>query len=173
MAPYLINHPCVVDQWMTSRERAFAQVLEMPCEPYQEVPLKTLLAKAQLHLEQVRTINARQDQLNNHAIEDLRTLWSHLSNLMAEQEHWAGVFKQCTVMSLEAQEILTSCLIELYPSLVDVFETQMNSDESLSISGGKSVKDVLQILESKYRWSIDADYSLAENNYWFLSLIHI
>ncbi|EDP60650.1 hypothetical protein [Vibrio sp. AND4] len=167
MAPYLINHPCVVDQWMTSRERAFAQVLEMPCEPYQEVPLKTLLAKAQLHLEQVRTINARQDQLNSHAIEDLRTLRSHLSNLMAEQEHWAGVFKQCTVMSLEAQEILTSCLIELYPSLVDVFETQMNSDESLSISGGKSVKDVLQILESKYRWSIDADYSLAENNYWF------
>ena len=167
MAPYLINHPCIVDQWMTSRERAIAQVLSMPCEIQQEAPLTALLAKALRHLEQVITINEYQDQLNQKAIEDIRALQINLNALMAKHVNWASLLKQTTTMSLEAQEILTSCLIELYPSLVDEFENQMNTDESLSISGGKSVQDVLQILENKYRWSIDADYSLPENNYWF------
>lgn len=167
MAPYLINHPCIVDQWMTSRERAIAQVLAMPCEIRQEAPLTALLAKAQRHLEQVITINEHQDQLNHKAIEDIQALQINLNALMAKHLNWASLIRQTTTMSLEAQEILTSCLIELYPALVDEFENQMNTDESLSISGGKSVQDVLQILENKYRWSIDADYSLPENNYWF------
>ncbi|WP_045373613.1 hypothetical protein [Vibrio campbellii] len=167
MAPYLINHPCIVDQWMTSRELAIAQVLAMPCEIQREAPLTALLAKAQRHLEQVITINEHQNQLNHKAIEDIQALQINLNALMAKHVNWASLLKQTTTMSLEAQEILTSCLIELYPSLVDEFENQMNTDESLSISGGKSVQDVLQILENKYRWSIDADYSLPENNYWF------
>ncbi|NMV27372.1 hypothetical protein HKB23_33915, partial [Vibrio parahaemolyticus] len=57
MAPYLINHPCIVDQWMTSRERAVARVFAMPCEASFHAPLQGLLQKAQRHLEQVITIN--------------------------------------------------------------------------------------------------------------------
>ncbi|WP_045423327.1 hypothetical protein [Vibrio jasicida] len=167
MAPYLINHPCIVDQWMTSRERAIAQVFAMPCETQQESSLNALLAKAQRHLEQVITINQHQDQLNYKAIEDIKALQINLNALISNHINWGGLIEQTTTMSLEAQEILTSCLIELYPSLVDEFENQMNTDESLSIPGGKCVQDVLQVLESKYRWSIDADYTLSENNYWF------
>lgn len=69
--------------------------------------------------------------------------------------------------SLETQEIVTSCLIELYPELVNRFEEQMNTDETLSVATGKSVGDLLDVLSDKYRWATDADYSLAENNYWF------
>ena len=43
----------------------------------------------------------------------------------------------------------------------------MNTDETLSVATGKSVGDLLSVLNDKYRWAIDADYSLAENNYWF------
>ncbi|MGD8172739.1 hypothetical protein ACQEXU_13825 [Vibrio sp. TRT 21S02] len=167
MAPYLINHPCIVDQWMTSRERAVASVLAMSCEAKQEQALQTLLAKAQRHLEQVITINEHQDQLNHQAIEDIQALKINLNVLIAKHSNWASVIEQTNSMSLEAQEILMSCLIELYPSLTDEFENQMNTNESLSIPAGKRVQDILQTLESKYRWSIDADYSLPENNYWF------
>lgn len=167
MAPYLINHPCIVDQWMTSREGAVASVLAMSCEAKQGQALQTLLAKAQRHLEQVITINEHQDQLNHQAIEDIQALKINLNVLIAKHSNWASVIEQTNSMSLEAQEILMSCLIELYPSLTDEFENQMNTNESLSIPAGKRVQDILQTLESKYRWSIDADYSLPENNYWF------
>ncbi|MDF5512348.1 hypothetical protein P3696_24520, partial [Vibrio parahaemolyticus] len=167
MAPYLINHPCIVDQWMTSRERAVARVFAMPCEASFHAPLQGLLQKAQRHLEQVITINEHQDRLNHQAIADIKQLLSKLTTLMALHPNWASLVEHKKTMSVEAQEILTSCLIELYPSLVDEFASQMNTDETLSIPGGKKIQDLLEVLQSKYRWAIDADYSLAENNYWF------
>lgn len=167
MAPYLINHPCIVDQWMTSRERAVARVFAMPCEASLYAPLQGLLQKAQRHLEQVITINEHQDRLNHLAIADIKQLLSELTTLMASQSNWGSLVEQKNTMSVEAQEILTSCLIELYPPLVDEFASQMNTDETLSIPGGKKIQDLLEVLRSKYRWAIDVDYSLAENNYWF------
>ncbi|OOE36594.1 hypothetical protein BZG04_05945 [Salinivibrio kushneri] len=167
MAPYLINHPCIVDQWMTSRERAIARVFAMPPEASLYAPLQGLLKKALCHLEEVTTINEYQDKLNHQAIEDIKQLLSELTKLMASHPTWASLIEQKKVVSVEAQEILTSCLIELYPSLVDEFASQMNTDETLSIPGGKKIQDLLDVLQKKYRWAIDADYSLAENNYWF------
>ena len=86
---------------------------------------------------------------------------------IAEHDDWAGLVEQTTALSLEAQEIFLSCLIELYPNLVDQFESRMNTSETLTIPGGKSVDDLLNLLRDKYQWAISADYSLAENNYWF------
>ncbi|NOI66083.1 hypothetical protein [Vibrio sp. 99-8-1] len=167
MAPYLINHPCIVDQWMTARERAVAQALSMPCDSALHQPLQSLLNKAICHLQQVVTINEHQNQLNHDAIADLQQLSENLKELMLHQPDWNHLSQQTSDMSLEAQEILTSCLIELYPELVDGFENEMNSNETLAIPSGKNVGELLAVLKSKYRWAIEADYSLAENNYWF------
>ncbi len=167
MAPYLINHPCIVDQWMTSRERAIADVLAMPCDRQLEQSLSALLSKAKCHLEQVITINQHQDDLNLQAIEDIKQLLSLLPELIAVQADWNCILKQAETMSLEAQEILISSLLELYPDLVDKYENQMNTSEALSIPSGKSVKALISLLTDKYRWAVEADYTLAENNYWF------
>ncbi|EEX93536.1 hypothetical protein VIOR3934_13467 [Vibrio orientalis CIP 102891 = ATCC 33934] len=167
MAPYLINHPCIVDQWMTSRERAVADVLVMPCDSQFEQPLSALLAKAKHHLEQVITINEHQDHLNHQAIVDIEQLLERLPRVMTCQPNWSAVLKQAETMSLEAQEILTSCLLELYPTLVDKYENQMNTSETLAIPSRKSVEELLTLLKAKYQWAVEADYSLAENSYWF------
>ncbi|MCG9649391.1 hypothetical protein L1D24_12520 [Vibrio brasiliensis] len=167
MAPYLINHPCIVDQWMTAREQAIAEVLAQPCDQSQQQPLQALLRQAERHLQQVITINEHQDQLNHQAIADLQQLSQSLTAKIAEHDDWAGLVKQTTALSLEAQEIFLSCLIELYPNLVDQFESLMNTSETLTIPGGKSVDDLLNLLRDKYQWAISVDYSLAENNYWF------
>ncbi|WP_159737723.1 hypothetical protein [Vibrio atypicus] len=167
MAPYLINHPCIVDQWMTSREKAIGQVLAMPCDLQYYDGLQGLINKAICHLTQVITINEHQDLLNDKALAELKTLNENLWLMMTQHSNWSSLIEQTTTMSLEAQEILTSCLIELYPELVDEFENQMNTEEALSIPGGKTIQDLLNVLEENYRWAIDADYSLAENNYWF------
>ncbi|OAJ93267.1 hypothetical protein [Vibrio bivalvicida] len=167
MAPYLINHPCIVDQWMTSRERAIGQVLALPCDSQMHDQLRDLLVKAKRHLEQVITINEQQDSLNQLAVTDIAQLIDQLSQVIAVHSHWCDVVKQAESVSLEAQEILTSCLLELYPSVVDQFENQMNTSEALSIPSGKTVQQLRQLLSDKYHWAVEADYSLAENKYWF------
>lgn len=167
MAPYLINHPCVVDQWMTTRELAFNAVLAQEIEADKPQALQSLLAKAMAHLSHVITIDTQQQQLNEQAVADLAGLSDRLDSLCHSSRQWRELFVQTGHMSLEAQEILLSCLMELYPEVVDTFEDQMNCDETLSLPSGKKVQDLLQLLEQKYRWAIRTDFSQPENNYWF------
>ncbi|MDK9738208.1 hypothetical protein KI655_12960 [Vibrio sp. D404a] len=167
MAPYLINHPCIVDQWMTTREQALAQVLALSTDPQLVKPLANLLNKGVLHLQQVITINQHQDCLNRVAIDELRQFNKTLNDTVERHSTWQQVVNSTHSMSLEAQEILISCVMELYPEVVDAYQDKMNCNETLSLPSGKKLQDILVVLEAKYRWAISTDYTLAENNYWF------
>lgn len=167
MAPYLINHPCVVDQWMTTREKALAEVLATATDLNKLPRLKAFIAKAILHLKQVITIDDAQQSLNSVAIEELAQLNNNLSTLALKKVHWADVVTQCQDMNLESQEILLTCLMELYPELVDSYEDQMNTDETLFLPAGKKIQDLLTILKENYQWAINIDFAKAENSYWF------
>ncbi|MDN3679305.1 hypothetical protein QWZ04_03050 [Vibrio tapetis subsp. quintayensis] len=168
MAPYLINHPCIVDQWLTTREKALSSVLTCTPELSIQQSLQKLLLKAVSHLQQVVTINEQQKKLNQTAVADLNQwLKQELPTLLESRQTWAQVVEQSQGMSLEAQEVLLVCLLELYPDRVDAFQEKMNCDETLSIPSGKKVQDLLVTLEQNYRWAIDTDFTQAENNYWF------
>ncbi|WP_215405490.1 hypothetical protein [Vibrio gigantis] len=167
MAPYLINHPSIVDQWMTTREHALADVLANPTDAALIEPLRTLVKKAVCHLEQVVTINENQQELNKAAVDELKYAEQSLEASVNHCETWAQLVEQSKHMSMEAQEILISCLMELYPELVDAHQEQMNCSETLSLPSGKKIQDLLVVLEEKYRWAITTDFTIAENNYWF------
>ena len=167
MAPYLINHPSIVDQWMTTREHALAEVLASQTDTALIEPLRTLVKKAICHLEQVVTINETQQELNKAAVDDLKETEQSLETSVSQCDTWSQLVEQSKQMSMEAQEILISCLMELYPELVDAHQEQMNCSETLSLPSGKKIQDLLVVLEEKYRWAITTDFTKAENNYWF------
>ncbi len=167
MAPYLINHPCIVDQWMSSREAALGAVLESPAEIDKFKPLQLLLQKAVCHLQQVITINSHQNQLNHSAVVNLKELNANLQTLIAKSDTWRDLLDYSSKQCLEAQEILLSCLMEMYPELVDGFQDQMNGSSTLNLPRGKKVQDLLITLQENYRWAINTDFKLPENNYWF------
>lgn len=166
MAPYLINHPCVVDQWLSSREAALSSVLSNQVSADKIEPLQSLLARAIYHLKQVVTIDGNQKSYNQTAHKDLNSLIGKLASITSSQT-WADLVAQSTNLSLESQEILLSCLMELYPEQVDQFQNVMNCDETLSLPSGKKVQDLIALLESRYQWAIATDFTQAENNYWF------
>ena len=57
MAPYLINHPCVVDQWLTTREEALQVTLICQIEPKKTVYFASLIKRAIQHFSEIVTIN--------------------------------------------------------------------------------------------------------------------
>ncbi|MFT5809070.1 MAG: hypothetical protein ACI9LG_003401, partial [Moritella dasanensis] len=167
MAPYLINHPCVVDKWLSSRESALTAVLNTAVTINKLEPLQHLLQKGLCHLDQIITINAHQDGLNTTAIGELHDLLSKLESLLLQSTTWHELVDYSGQYSLETQEILLSCLMEIYPELVDSHETKMNCDENLNLPSGKRIEDLIAVLENRYRWAIDTDFKQPENNYWF------
>ncbi|KXO13374.1 hypothetical protein AKG98_3607 [Moritella sp. JT01] len=167
MAPYLINHPCVVDKWLSSRESALTAVLNSSVTGNKREPLQRLLQKALCHLDQIITINEQQQDLNTTAIVELDDLLNKLESVLFQSSTWQALVDFSQQYSLETQEILLSCLMEINPDLVDSYETKMNCDESLNLPSGKRIEDLLAVLESRYRWAIDTDFKQPENNYWF------
>ncbi|MGF1700516.1 hypothetical protein L4D09_09405 [Photobacterium makurazakiensis] len=168
MAPYLINHPCIVDQWMTTREQALSAILDCPFDTEKVPYLTQLLQQGITHLTQVVTVNANQQVLNNQAVIELSTFVDAITVLPVEATpNWHAVIAKSQALGLEAQEIILSCVMELYPEIADSYEDKMNCDETLSLTSGKKVHDLRAVLEDKYRWAIDADFQLPENNYWF------
>lgn len=167
MAPYLINHPCVVDQWLTARERALQAVLVCELAPKKVAQFIGLICRAIQHFSQVVTINEPQVILNQTVVDELAQLQHSGKAAFEGCVTWADVLARSTSLSFESQEVMISCMMELYPERVDKFASQVNADETMALPTGKVVKDLIAVLEARYQWAIGIDFESAENVYWF------
>ena len=67
--PYLLNHPQIIDAWMTAREQCIVTVGKQTMKPQAINDFCTIIQKAVWHLGGVKTINENQQRLNEIAIE--------------------------------------------------------------------------------------------------------
>ncbi|MBU5617714.1 hypothetical protein KPY62_11560 [Psychrobacter sp. TAE2020] len=171
MAPYLINHPCVVDQWLSTREGALQAVLVCDIEHESDnskiQQFSILMNRAIQHFSEVVTINEPQILLNSAVVKDLTALQENLEAEIKDSDTWADFLQRNDHLSYESQEVIISCMMELYPELVDGFAVQVNADETMSLPSGKVVQDLIEVLEARYQWAINIDFAAEENVYWF------
>ncbi len=167
MAPYLINHPCIVDQWLTTREEALQSVLVCMVEPIKVAYLERLIARAIQHFTEIVTINEQQVKLNKTVVEELTTLQKDLAATSKSYKTWAQFLQAHDQLSFESQEVIISCLMELYPERIDGFQEKVNADETLALPKNKTVADLLAVLEAHYQWAITIDFNEPDNRYWF------
>lgn len=167
MAPYLICHPRIIDQWMFIREKAIATVSTNTITLAKNRQLTALLRRAIIHLQQIVTINEHQQRLNHTAISELQQVLSQLSIKPAPHQCWQTLLIHNQSLSEEAQEIILACLLELYPKQIDHLEHKMNADETLALITGITVSDLTALLEQRYQWALEIDFHHPDNNYWF------
>ena len=171
MAPYLINHPCVVDQWLSTREGALQAVLVCDIEHESDnskiQQFSILMNRAIQHFSEVVTINEPQILLNSTVVKELTALQENLAAELKDCDTWADFLQRNDHLSYESQEVIISCMMELYPELVDDFAGQVNADETMSLPSGKVVQDLIEVLEARYQWAINIDFAAEENVYWF------
>ena len=167
MAPYLINHPCVVDQWLSTREGALQAVLVCNIEPKKVAIFTNLMSRAIQHFSEVVTINEPQVLLNSTVVDELTNLQNKLTTELKNCMTWADFLQHNDHLSFESQEVIISCMMELYPERVDVFAGQVNADETMSLPSSKVVQDLIEVLEARYQWAISIDFAAEDNVYWF------
>ena len=167
MAPYLINHPCIVDQWLSTREEALQATLVCDIEPKKVTYFASLVTRAIQHFTEIVTINEQQITLNKTVVTELTLLQSKLMTTVEDYTTWAEFLQAHDNLSFESQEVIISCLMELYPERVDACQEQVNADETLSLPKGKVIKELLEVLKARYQWATDIDFSQPDNSYWF------
>ncbi len=167
MAPYLIRHPKVVDNWLYQRESALSKVSLQKITLEKSAQINGYLQRATLHLRDVVTINEAQRELNLTASKEVPLIVEKINNSVEGTTSWKDIIFHIEQYSFEAQEVTISSILELYPELVDVHEEHMTIDEQPLELSGVSIKDLKDILKEKYSWAIDIDFSKADSNYWF------
>ena len=167
MAPYLIKHPKVVDNWLYQRESALSKVSLEKITKEKIREIKKYLYRAKQHLNEVVTINENQKKLNIIAANEIDLIIEIIENSLASNNIWAKIIKDIKQFSYESQECTISSLIELFPSLVDEHSTKMTIDEQALELTDISLYDLKIILREKYSWAINIDFTKDDNNYWF------
>lgn len=165
MVPYLINHPKVIDQWLSQRERAITAAASQPLTHQKKTTLNQLLLRAMTHLQQVNTIDSHQHDKNIQSANEINELLKTIQQ--NNYRDWLSLIYATSQYHYETQEVLISCLLELYPEQVDQYEIGQPADESLNLQSGLHIKDIINQLTTRYHWALNIDFSQANNSHWF------
>ncbi|MEM7720875.1 MAG: hypothetical protein AAF376_00740 [Pseudomonadota bacterium] len=164
MAPFIINHPVLFNNWIMCREEALARVRAVEAPTAAQVKVfKTLLQKAGKSVAGWQSQHPIQVKKLAELRADLDMLATHLStaDLSAPFLWDALVAWSEDALSEEGQEVLASLLLEPYPDLVDGLAECLADPvaESLPLDGAMTVAQLRAILEDVYDWALPLDWS--------------
>ena len=170
MAPYLINHPLLINQWIEMRELGLARVRVLGNIDHRvQQHFQELLTRCVVHTEQTRTEDEWQTQNNQQVLEDLALLQAKSADGV---DSWDGLLQWSeSSCSLQGQELLVSILLELYPELVDDLEDYYSAEEFLDLDPLMPVSELQRVIEQRYDWALAIDFSEsgAKETFWYRS----
>ena len=176
MAPFLINHPALINNWMSAREEAIARVRSLGEANDEAIAdFKHHFERAKFNVSQWHSEHPIQIEKLKQLNADLKLLDQYMeTETLANNHPWDRIYRWAeNKLSLEGQELLVSLLLEPYGELVDGLTQCMDADEHLSffIDGSMSIGQVLEIIETQCEWATSVDYQINENRarFWYIS----
>ena len=173
MAPFLVNHPCLIHSWIMAREVALARALGLAtASDQQRGRFTVLLDRARSHVRQWDVDDtdqmARIDQLGT----ELDQLHASLAmRPLPEHGPFADAFSRVQGASEEMQELMVSVLIELVPDQVDGLADCMANPHTPKLDPGMTLTELKVILDQHYAWASAVDLAdpAAQTHFWYVS----
>ena len=176
MAPFLINHPRLINAWIAARETALARVRAVTVADEADiVRLRNLAARARQNACDWQVADARQTDKIAALRTDFDAIVTQLDAISSSDEYpWDALYRWAeNSLSPEGQEALVSLLFEPYGVLVDGLADCMSADETAPyrIDGRMRCATALDLLQRDYGWtdSIDFDSPDPQARVWYVS----
>ncbi|MGB3556512.1 MAG: hypothetical protein WBA25_17930 [Jannaschia sp.] len=176
MAPFIVRHPVLLNNWIHAREEALARVRT------QENATRDTVAG--LHRALDAAVENAAAWTSDHPVQipKLADLRRDLDRLAARLPDWdwdaphpwnALWLWGAEALSLEGQETLLALMLEPHGDLVDDLADRMGADEAASfrIDGAMTVGVLRAVLEERYGWAMGIDFAAPENvaRFWYVS----
>ncbi|NRB36105.1 MAG: hypothetical protein HRU31_15465 [Rhodobacteraceae bacterium] len=176
MAPFLVNHPLLLNAWITARETALAQVLSLSDASPEKVDIfASVTAEARAQIEGWIPSQPEQQQTQDLLRRDATRLTRHLAAFdWSQRNPWAALWHWAEdSLSIHGQEWLISLLLEPHGDVVDALAAQMGADEisPMRIDGQMSCGALLDHLRAGYGWALGPDYTRPDQcaQFWYVS----
>ena len=176
MAPFIVNHPTLLNNWVQSRESILKKIREI--EIVKEEQFKIFydcLIKSIYNVENWNTDSEFQKSKIKKLLEDLNKTINYLNEVDKKQKHLFNVIYKWIEKEVreECLEYLVSMFMEPFDEIVKEFIDKMSADEDkhFTIPTQKTVIHLRDVLENHYSELIKLDFNKKENNqnFWFIS----
>ena len=177
MAPFIVNHPTLLNNWILSRETALKKIRELKEVSFKDIKLfKECLRNSIRNITSWNTESEYQLKKIKLLLKDLRNLIDFIENEFDFQKAypfnelytWLEK-KTCD----ECIEYVVSIMMEPFDEIVEPLVKQMSSDEEkfFNIPTDRTVGDLRNILEKKYSNILNIDFDKKANykKFWFIS----
>ena len=176
MAPFIVNHPTLLNNWILAREKALKKVREIKNIKKDDFELFIkCLKKSIKNITSWNTESEFQKKKIKQLIIDLNKLLVFIKDFNFQSDYGFNKLYLWVEenLDLECSEYVVSMMFEPYDSIIDPLIKEMSSDEEkfFNIPGERTVQDLRNILEEKYSdiLKIDFDKKESNENFWFIS----
>ena len=177
MAPFIVNHPTLLHNWIFSREEALRQIRKIKkVDPKDFDFFKSCLNKSKININSWNTDSEYQNKKINDLKLDLENLFTNFFSTMdiSQDYIWNSLYEWIeNNLSDEGIEYIVSMMMEPYDTIIDPLVAKMSSDEDryFDIPGEKTVGALLDIIEKNYSNILNINFDSEDSvaNFWFIS----
>jgi len=177
MAPFIVNHPTLLNNWILARETALKKIREIEMVEKKDIDLFLKCLKRSLkNITSWNTNSEYQQKKIKSLFKDLNIFINFIEKKFDFSEKF--IFNKIYLWleentKEECTEYVVSMMMEPYDSIVDPLVKLMSSEEEeyFNIPTERTIADLKDILEKKYTQILKIDFTKKENNqnFWFIS----
>ena len=177
MAPFIVNHPTLLNNWINAREVALKKIREIKEVKVEHSNLFIKCLKKSLkNVTSWNTDSDYQQKKIQSLLNDLNIFILFIEKEFKFSKEFAfnEVYKWLEKNSGdECIEYVVSLMMEPYDEIISPLINKMSADEEkyFNIPTDRTVLELKEILENKYSRILKIDFSKKENNknFWFIS----
>ena len=177
MAPFIVNHPTLLNNWILSRETALKEIREIEIVDSKDSNLFIDCVKKSLtNITSWNTDSEYQKNKIKSLLKDVKKFLNYIENQFdfnmkhPFNEIYLWLEKETCE---ECIEYLVSIMMEPYSHITEPLVSNMSSDEEkyFNIPSSRTVGELRNIIEDKYPNILDINFKKKENNqnFWFIS----
>ena len=177
MAPFIVNHPTLLNNWILCRETALKKIREIKEDNEEDVELfKNSIKNSIKNITSWNTESEYQLKKINSLLEDIQKFLKFIKTEFSFKisypfnEIYLWLEKETCD---ECIEYVVSIMMEPFDNIVKPLIKQMSSEEDkyFNIPTDRNVEDLRNIIEKRYPDILKIDFDKKENhkNFWFIS----
>ena len=177
MAPFIVNHPELLNNWILARETALKKIRQIEKVSNKDFNIfKDCLIKSLKNVTSWHTESEFQNNKIKSLLDDLEKFIDFLNKSSLENKPF--LFNEIYSwiegnLNDECIEYIVSMMMEPYDKIVNPLLKNMSADEELNfnIPIDRTVEELRNIIEQNYSDILKIDFSKNENNqnFWFIS----
>ena len=177
MAPFIVNHPTLLNNWILSRETALKKIREI--KDVQDKDAELFIDCVKKSLTNITSWNTDSEYQQNKIkslLKNIRKFIDYIENSFDFKAEYpfnkVYLWLEQNVCE-ECIEYVVSIMMEPYNHIIEPLVSNMSSDEDkyFNIPTTRTVNELKKIIEKKYPNILDINFDQKESqqNFWFIS----